>query len=371
MISEWPINPDARRPSRSITAVRALGRVARDVRRQDEATTDLFLAPEHRLSDRVRALCWAMRDKLVETVERDLRLFLAPRIDEDDAVGASLSSASVAIALPLLADANALRHPPFAAVLLRRAREAVIGDRIAQSDADKSDADHADAARPLLISDADASVAQAAMALLVADGRRRDRFGEPVLLLDDLPAELAAWLTWRVAAALRHYLEAFHDCTGPAIDASISAAVGSVLAGHDEGRGLNALAARLAARLRAADRVDSALLNRMALTGQIAAFCATLASILRLPDEQVWDVVVDPGEARLATLLRAAGLERADAAAVLLTLNEAQAGTALDAFDACDIAAARAKLAQLALDPEYRSAIAALETALSLAGSGA
>lgn len=362
MISEWPIKSDARRLARPVpaTGARALGDIAADARRLDAATTDLFLDPARRLSDRVRALGWTMRDGLVEAVERDLRLFLATQIGGDQAVGASLSSASVAIALPLLADAKVLRHAPFAAVLLRRAREAVIGDRIGHPDANGPN--------PLL-ADADSGVAEAAMALLLAESRRRDRFGEPVVLLDDLPAELAAWLTWRGAAALRHYLGTFHDLAGPSTDAALSAAVASVLAGHDEGRGLNAAAAKLAARLSEGGRIDGALLEVFAVSGQIAGFTAALAAALHLPGDEVWNVVADPGQARLATLLRAAGLDRAQAGAVLLSLSEADAGAALDAFDLCDIEGARAALAPLGLDPDFRQAIAEFDTALALGGA--
>lgn len=360
MISEWPINPDARTMKRTAApeATRALGRVALDARRLDEATTDLFLDPARRLSDRVRALSWAMRDGLVESVERDLRLFLATRVGGGEAE-ASLSSATVAIALPLLGESNALRHPPLAEVLLRRAREAEIVDRI-----------RTDRAVPLL-TDADGDIAEAAMALTIADSQRRDRFGDPILLLDDLPAELAAWLAWRIAAALRHYLHAFHDLSEPSTDAALGAAVASVLARHDEGRGRNAVAMRLATSLSAAGRIDGALLETLAVTGGIAAFTAALAVTLHLPDNEVWNVVADPAEARLATLLRAAGLERTQAGAVLLTLDEADAGQALDAFDTCDVESARKSIAPLGLDPYFRAAIAAFDTALSRSGDGA
>lgn len=368
MISEWPITADARPPVRpvSATATHAFVHVAADARRLGEATTDLFLDPARRLSDRVRALAWTMRDDLVHSVERDMRLFLEPRVGNDEALAASLSSASVAIALPLLAEGDVLRHQPFAAVLLRRAHEAVIGDRIGQRDADQPDAG---ITTPLL-AHTDASVAQAAMALVVAGSRRRDRFGEPVLLFDDLPAELAAWLAWRVAAALRHYLCTIGDMDGPDADTLLTGAVAAVLGGHDEGRGLNAVAARLARRLDAAGLAGGAMLEALAYAGDIPAFTAVLAAAAHLPDPEVWAIVVDPAGGRLATLLRAAGVERAHAAAVLLTLNEQDAGDALDVFDSLDIEAARRAIAPLARDPEYRAAIAAVDAARALAGNG-
>lgn len=363
MISEWPINAGARRPMRPMPGdfASALGRFAADARRLDEAATDLFLDPAHRLDERVRAFGWAMRDGVVTSVERDMRLFLVPRLGEHDELGASLSSASVDIALPMLGRTAVLRHPPFAAVLLRRAREAVLGARIARPDADSP---------APFIADPDPGVAEAAMALLVAESRRRDRFGAPALLLDDLSAELAAWLVWRIAAALRHYLKAFHDFDGADADALLGEAARSVLTGHDEGRGLHATATRLASRLSAHDRIDGTLLEALARAGRMPAFAATLAAAARLPQDEVWALIADPGEGRLATLLRAVDPGRTQAAAILLLLSEADAGASVDAFDACTVDAARAALAPLALDREYRSAIAAVDTARALAGAG-
>ncbi len=360
MISEWPILPDAARPARPGFAPGAPLRdsVAADARRLDESTTDLFLDPVHRLSDQVRALAWTMRDMLVQSVERDLRLFLASRVD-DDALGASLSSASVAIALPLLAEGDVLRHPSFAAALLRRAREAVAGDHIVGTGSD--------APVPLLDDD-DPHVAAAAMALLVAAGRRRDRFGAPVLLLDDLSAELAAWLAWRVAAALRHYLRTIHGLGPTDADDLLTPAVASVLATHDEGRGLNAVAVRLAACLAAAERIDGVLLGRLLGSGNLPAFTAVLAAAVRLPDAEVWTVVGARADERLSALLRAAGVARAQAAAILLILDEAGAEAALNAFDALDPVAARRLTAPLGLDAGYRAAIAAVDSARALAG---
>lgn len=373
MISEWPITADVRPPVRPVSAAprHAFACTAADARRLDEATTDLFLNPTRRLSDRVRALAWTMRDDLVLSVERDMRLFLEPRVVGDEALAASLSSASVAIALPLLADGNLLRHQPFAALLLRRAHEAVIGDRLSRRDAGQRDVGQSDAGAVMpLLADTDANVAEAAMALLVAGSRRRDRFGEPVLLFDDLSAELAAWLAWRVAAALRHYLCTIGQLEEADADALLTGAIEVVLGGHDEGRGLNAVAARLAARLHASGRAEGAMLEAFAGAGDMAAFTAVLAAAVHLPDREVWAIVADPDAGRLATLLRAARVERARAAAVLLALDEQGASDALERFDSLDSEAACRTIAPLALDPDYRAAIAAVDAARALAGNG-
>lgn len=360
MISEWPIKADARRFTRATRGPSALGRFARDARLLDEATTDLFLDPTHRLDDRVRAWALAMRDGLVTSVERDMRLFIAPRLADEHELAASLSSASVAIALPMLTDTQALRHSAFAAILLRRAGEAVLGAHIARPDADSP---------APFVADPEPGIAQAGMALLIADSQRRDRFGAPALLLDDLSAELAAWLVWRVAAALRHYLIAVHDIADADADALLNEAARSILSAHDEGRGLHATAARLASRLSAGNRIDGRLLEALASGGHIPAFAAALAAAARLPHDEVWSLIADPAQGRLATLLRAVDLGRTEAAAILLVLHEGDAGANVDAFDALTVRAARAAIAPLALDGDYRAAIAAIDTALAGDGS--
>lgn len=355
MTSEWPIRSDARRPAPPV-APRPLDRFAAYARRLEDATVDLFLDPAHRVSDQVRALASAMRDGLVETVERDMRLALGDRLAAYEELAASLSSASVTIALPLLTDTRTLSHPPLAAILIRRAEEWVLAARIVPPGSE---------APALLIADADPGISEAAMALLVATSRRRDRFGAPVLLLDDCDAELAHWLVWRIAAALRHYLRAYHAFAEPQADALLTEAATAALAEHDEGRGLHAIAARLGNRLSAAERIDGSLLETLLSAGQIPAFVAALATAVRLPHDEIWAIVAEPGEGRLPTLLRALDIARDQAAAILLTLNEADAGSAMDQFEATDRDAARQAISPLGLPRDYRDAIAAIGTALA------
>lgn len=359
MISEWPIRPPA--PGEASVAPCVL-RTDAPARRLENATADLFLRPDHRISDRVRASASATRDALVAAIERDLRLFLAPRLADRAELGASLASASVAIALPLLADTQALRHPPLVAILLRRAEEFVLAERIRSVAPQRS--------QPL-IDDADPGIASAAMALLIADSRRLDRFGEPLLLADDLPAELAHWLVWQVAAALRHYLCAQHGLSEADADVSVTAAAQAVLAAHDEGRGLYAAAAWLAERLKAAGRIDGTLLATLLSAGKLSAFTAALASAAGLSQDEAWAVLADPAQGGAALLLRAAGVAREEAGTILLLLRGDEEGAAreLARFDACDRDAARQAVAPLALLPEYRAALASIDAALAEAAA--
>lgn len=364
MNSEWPIRAEAPRapaspPGRPGDAAPVFRRPDGAARRLRDATLDLFLPNGNRVNDRIRASVSVMLDGVVGGIERQMRRTLLTHFTDRAELYASLASPSVGIVRPLLSDAGTLAHPPLVAILLRRAEAFILGRRTATDDAGDG----------LPIDDADPLVTAAATALLVADARRIDGFGEPAVLPDDLPAELFAWLVWRVAAALRRYLCDQHAVEQPFADDLITDAATMVLTGHDEGRGVDALAAALAARLFEADRLDGRAFVAMLADGQIAAFAAGLAAAAGLPMAETWPIVADPVDGRLALLLRAAGVDRTSAAVLLLQLVPpgADAAAEIDVFDDCDLLRAAQALAALRLPGDYRTAIDDLDTALGAA----
>jgi hypothetical protein len=93
-------------------------------------------------------------------------------------------------------------------------------------------------------------------------------------------------------------------------------------------------------------------------------FTSLLARAGRLEQDQVRHLVVDPHGDLLVLLLHAAGVARADIARIGVALAEADSRRDLerlaDAVDwavAHDRAAARAALAPLALDRDFRAAV--------------
>jgi len=352
MTSEWPIRSDRRSDApRSACAENA---PAVSENRLHDAAFDLTMPAGHRLSDRVRAAASTMLEAVTYDIERDLRLSLLPRLPEKAELQASLSASSVAIALPLLFDAGLLRHPPLIALVVRRAEAFFLAQRIAAT---------SEGRRNALIDDDDPAIAAAAMELLLAESRALDRFNEPALLFDDLPAEVVHWLVWQVSAALRHYLSAEQGMAGGAADAMITEAAGALLAAHDEERGLSAVAAKLAARLGAAGRIDGALLGPLLEGGEVSAFVAALANGGGISGEEAWDIVAEPVHGRLALLLRAAGVTRDEAGELLLHLREDPDAIAaeIDAFDLLDEADVRRAMPSANQSREYRSALARLD----------
>jgi hypothetical protein len=317
------------------------------------AMADLALPEALRLSDRQRITVSHLLRRLVGDIEDELRSALAAHFaaDEDEPLRAALSSASLAIAIPVLEGGGALADPALFALLLRRAEE----HRLTRAAPER---------RLLteLAGDSDEAVAAAAVSLLIADSRRLDAFHEPLMAGGDLPAEVAHGLAWTVAAALRTYLIARHQVAPAAADAAVTAAASAWLGRYDEGAGADPLARRLALRLEERGRLDDHLLVRSVSEGALPLFLAGLSLRSGLDLPALWELLPDAEGRGPSILLRAAQVGREAAASILLHLagREEAVAAQLDLYDALDSAEARRHVLLWRLDPAYRSAVARL-----------
>src|SRR3954447_21948541 len=182
---------------------------------------DFFLPADQRLTEQERALMTAMLHCLVGDVAGELRAALP--------VGAvAANDESNPVLVDALARAGLLQDDALIALLLRRADE----ERIANGAKARSGRRDARTLQGL-VSHEDGPISAAAMALILARGRRRDRFGQCLLHLDDLPRDEAIALVHLVCAAVRRDLAAV---VGPGeADRLLSAASERVLASHDPG----------------------------------------------------------------------------------------------------------------------------------------
>ena len=293
MSEEWPIAaPAADRP---VAPPRFSGpdRLA-TVRR------DFFLDPSARLSEQERALMSAMLDDLVTTLADEIIAALPSGLD---AIGGERHE----MLLARLTQSGLLDRPRLVELLLRLADER----RIAGSLGLRSPAGRV----PLVqrwVADPDGEVAAAAMALVVARGRRRDRYGQGRLLFDDLPAEEAVAIAYMVAAALRAPLPAH-----PAIDRALSGATETLLSRHDENERIDAHVAGLVRLLERSERLDDALVEDAAGEGELAILSAILARRGGVPETRVWAHLVTGADGRLMQVARLAGLGRTTAARLI------------------------------------------------------
>jgi uncharacterized protein (DUF2336 family) len=348
------------RRDRQSDAARLLLAAARE--RFAVAATDLLLPDQARLTEWQRLTAAGLLSRLVRSIEDDLRARLATRFEAHEALHAALSSAHVPIALPILERAQVLRDSELTTLLVRRVEEHRFWKSKAPARADEYLYE--------LVRDEDDEVAASAMELVIARSRRFDRFQEPVMGQVELPAELQHRLVWIVAAALRQYVVQQHNVA--AVDTAVAAAAGEIIAAYDEGDSLEARAMRLCRQLHQGGRLDGVALARAISDGVLPFLISGLSVLCGLDQGATWEVLSDPRGRGPALLLRAAGLARDEAAAILLVLNtrgpllsgaEGDAAAAqLELFDTVDQPSAQEVLRLWQAHPAYRASVARIST---------
>jgi hypothetical protein len=342
MPEEWPIAApaaDGNGPARPA----GRGRLA-TVRR------DFFLHPAERLTEQERALMTAMLNCLVSDVADAVRAALpSGRIAANDEGDATLVGA--------LSASGLLDEPGLMALLLRRADE----ERIATAARARSGRREARVLQGLVSHDYGA-VAAAAMALILARGRRRDRFGQSLIAFDDLPDSSAEHLVHAVAAGMRRELAAGRGV--PAADQELTEASDSVLDGHDPERSVESLTAALVHFLDEGDSLTDELVLAAAHEGEVAFVAGVLARRGGIASDSAMDELLSGDAVHLMALLRVAGASRQLSAGLLGGIGDllgiADAGEAIGLFDRMTDGEVQAARSWLITTAGYRSALGRL-----------
>jgi hypothetical protein len=304
------------------------------------ASADFFLDEASRLTDEERALMAAMLRGLVTDIADELIAGLPSLL------AAQAEQAREGL-YRRLRRARLLERAGLVALLLRRADEQQLSVR----------SDRGEPTLSALVGDDDGQVAEAAMALVLARGRRRDRFGRSGLEFDDIAGEEAVALVHAVAAGLR-------DVLADDADQPLAAAAQALLARHDEGRRLEASVAALARALEASGRADDAMVRQLAQDGDAALLVGLLARRAGIDYLDAWNIFTG-SDAMMLT--RLAGCDRITAAQMLAGFEPMSGAHAaeriIDRFEALDDAAVENCRRWMRLDPHYRSARDAMERA--------
>jgi len=330
---EWPLAPsEADRPV-------APARPRTGGTRLATATADFFLDEGSRLSDEERSLMAAMLRGLVHEIADELIAALPPMV-------AARAEQARDGAYRSLRNAGLLEREGLVGLLLRRADEQQLSIRLDRNGGSSV---------AKFVGDEDPTVAEAAMALTLARGRRRDRFGRLGAEFDDLAAEEAIAFAYAVAAALR-------AGTAGEGEEPLAAAAQALLARHDEGKRLEAAVAAMARALEASGRGGDEMIQQLAKEGDAALVAALLARRAGIDGEDAWNLFAGGDVMMLARL---AGCGRATAAQLLAAFDMMMGANApehmIDRFDSIDDAQADRARRWLRLDPLYRAARDALE----------
>jgi uncharacterized protein (DUF2336 family) len=328
--------------------------------RISRAANDLFEHSAEGLSDQHRAQISQLMRALIGAIEDELRIRLCNALPAEASpeLHIALGSAQVAIALPLLERTRLLRETGLVSAMLRRVDE----HRLALVLGRDSPYHVADLAQRLLDL-GDEAIAEGVMALLIAESRRYDQFGDPALARTDLPPGPHRRLLWAVAAALRHYLIRQHAIPDAQADLLLAGAVRDLLAEHEEVDTLEGRAEALAGLLHERGLIDDALLTAALEEGWLALFTAAIAERAGLDSAGVWSMLVDPAGMMLGTVLRAIDCARDAAVTILWRIGSAEgAGEEVlveraEAFEKLGVREAAEAVLIWRLDPNYRRAV--------------
>ena len=266
------------------------------------------------------------------------------------AVGGQSATPDPAKLAATLGRANLLDRPQLIRLMLRRADEQRILSAFAG---------HAGPRRlpmlPKLVSDGDANVAAAAMALVVARGRRRDGFGQPRVDLSDIDRRDARALAHAVAAALS---------PGPNREGVFADAATRVVKTINPAESLDRAVETLIDALDAAGRADEALVETASGEGEVALVAQLIARRAGINQPAVWDHLVNAGEGGLALVARMAGFGRRAAARLIADLGSTSGTWPVEEeiarFDSLGVEEVAAALNHWQLPRDYRAARNAL-----------
>lgn len=330
---EWPIAADPADPTVDSAHARGPSRLA-TVRR------DFFLDPGERLTEQERALMTAMLHDLVASLATAIRA----------AVGGRTAEPEPAKIAATLGRAGLLDRRDFIRLMLRRADEqrilTVFGG-------------HAGPRRlpllPKLVSDSDPDVAAAAMALVVARGRRRDGFGQPRVDLSDLDRRDARALAHAVAVALS---------PGADSDGRFATAAAKVVDAIDPEESLDRAVEALVDALDRTGRADEAMVETASGEGEVALVAQLTARRAGINQPAVWDHLVNAGEGGLALVARMAGFGRRAAARLIADLGSTTGSWSVEEeiarYDELGAEEVAAALKHWQLPPDYRAAVKAI-----------
>jgi hypothetical protein len=197
------------------------------------------------------------------------------------------------------------------------------------------------------------------MALILARGRRRDRFGQCLVGLDDVESLAADALVHATAAALRRELARSRG--EAAADFELTNAAEHVLSKRDPERGLTALTSALVRRIVEAGGVSDDFLLAAANEGEVAFVAEVLAERGHLPVHVTMDELLSGEADKVMMLLRLTRVSNELVAGLLAALGDLlgveDAGAAMGIFHQFTDAELQAARAWLLSAPSYRTAL--------------
>ena len=344
-----------------------------------ETVSDLFFDDTKVLTERERALMIDILRRLIHDVEMSIRRTLAERVADRPAAPrelvVELANDEIEVAHPILVRSEVLRDPELIEIIRHRTLEhqlaitmrTSISEAVSEALIETSNSDVIAA----LLENPNARVPQTTLEYLVEESKRVDRYQNPLLNRDDLPADLAKRMYWWVSAALRKYILQHFPIDSAELDESLESTISSTVGRNGRDASLRHKPAALADALLKANVVTSPFLVKILREGEIPLFVALLAKLAGLRGTLVRRFMFEPGGEALAIACRAIGIEKPAFATILRLSRKARPSgrrngddevkAVLEFYDKLDEATARNLLRRWQRDPEFLDAIRRLD----------
>ncbi|MBL4665982.1 MAG: DUF2336 domain-containing protein [Sneathiella sp.] len=348
-------------------------------RRLFENMSGLFLTEEDRFNEQERAHISDIMTKLLVDVELSVRATLAKNLSTSDQAPAELISLlandDILVARPILAQSRVLMEKDLLSVIELRSKEhllaiteredisPIISDLLIEY-GDDDVIEH-------LIQNKDAEISKEALALLVEETKRVDRFQEPLLARHDLPTELAHKMFWWVSAALRRHIIQSFDIDANFLDLQIANSTRENIEDQSIPAFGESHADRLAAHLAAKNELTERTLIQSLKSRQIRLFVAGMSIKTGLDGATLSRFVHDKNAEAMAVVCKSLEFDRNSFSAVFLltrrggavsgtskvALNPSEIESVMKFYDKLSSGNAKAVVQHWKLDSGYLEAI--------------
>jgi uncharacterized protein (DUF2336 family) len=338
-----------------------------------ENITDLFVSPEGRLSDHERSLMVDILGKLVHEVEMEVRRDLSDRLANLDQAPheliVALANDEIEVARPILQQSGVLQDPDLIEIVKHRTQEHRVSialreglsEEVTEALVDYGDEDVVEA----LIRNTDAVLSRNAMAYLVSESKRVDRFQEPLLSRPDLPPMLANHMFWWVSAALRQHILKHYTIDEAVLDSFVEDSTKTIIDSSASNK--SSAAENLVKRLAELGELNDRFLVQCLRQGRIVVFVAGLAKLCDIDAKLARRIAFERGGEGLAVACKAIGIERPAFASIFLLTRPASddsrtrdpgvLSNTLRLYDSMDDKQATATLRYWQREPGYVAAV--------------
>ncbi len=301
---------------------------------------ELHGTPRGLLPDSDRSLITGMLRALVDRLADDLRARIVPGRGWTARERAALAGLGSDAALVPLRRAGVLAETALIEAAYHRLLEFHLG--AAGPDRGRAAAKGATDPVAAILSRADPEVRQALTAFLVAQAKRRDAYGNPVLSPSELAPATRAALYWAIAVMLRGALGPDEGTAPGAREETIETATLEAIAAADA----DDASAALAGRLVAAGLAGPDMLAPLLATSETGLFGALFAQLTGIAPVRLLRFLFETGGELLAVCAKSIGMTRDDLAAILEATRGArqrpravtggEIAAALDLYDRID-----------------------------------